>query len=321
MKKFRLPLILFFLFLILTACGKSDKAEVNVGPPPITVMGQEIDIRAIASKLNNYRQVGIRDYENPIVKMWASYVLTLDEYIVGASEIMAVGENCFVDQAQAQAYVVSAALGNVDQNGMINALVSDNLTGSEPASECAAIYSDLADYVMAHRAAIKNEKLKVINMTVDYETYFTEWVEVDAMNDLLQVYGDAAVVYQQLEDHGVDLPGTTDITWLPSRLLLVTHTDFGVCDYYMSGAYRSSLDSGTRAKFKDHPEALDSMFEATWIAPEHNGGVGECTMYRWAAIKWMQRTSVSSATNSSIEGGSAPIFNSADALVPNTEEK
>lgn len=303
----KLILLALLLLVLLSACGKKN-AEVEVGAPPITAFGQEIDIRAMADKLNNFRQVGIRDYENPMMKANAAYEAAIDEFVVGASEIMAVGQTCIVDQAKAQAFVVDAAIGDVSQEGMINALVSDNLTGAEPTAECVVIYQDLADYVMAHRANIKNLKLALYGFTIDYETYFTEWVGVDIFNDLLQVYGDSAVVYQQLEDNGVELPGTTDISWLPTDLLRATHSNYEICNYYMSGDFMQSLDSSTRTKFRGHEEALYSMFEATWIPAEVNGGVGQCTMYRWAAIRWFQRTNYSDTTRSIIEEGNQAII-------------
>lgn len=288
---FHLIVAILALSLGLTACIPTP--PVNVAPP-VSVSGHTIDVKALYDKANNYYHVGVTNYEVPLLKLDIAYKAADNEFRLGVRDQMAVAQNCFVNAAQTESQIVDAALGNMEPGQLVNALVTNNLTGEQATTTCATIYSKLADYVPTHRAALSQAQQARFGMAVDYEAYFSNFIEVDIMNDLMQTYGDSTLVYQKLADAGV--PGITDWSWLPTKMLKATNNDEGICKYYMSGAFMDSLPLATRLKFKGHETALASLFEATWIPASGNGGLGLCTMYRLAALRWFERDVLSQPT-------------------------
>ncbi len=285
--------------LLFSACAPKP-APVNVGPS-ISVAGHTIDLKALYDKANNYYHVGVTNYEVPLQKLDAAYEQAYNEFLLGVRDLMAVRQNCFVNVATTETQIVDAALGNMEPGQLINALATTNLTGEQATTTCAQGYDEVADYTITHRSDLSQKYLARYGLAVDYEAYFSDFIEVDIMNDLAQTYGDSTLVYQKLADVGI--PGITDWSWLPTRLLKATHANESICRYYMSGDFMDSLPLATKLKFKGHETAIASMFEATWIPAEANGGqVGLCTMYRWAAIRWYQRDVLSQAAQNALSG-------------------
>lgn len=276
------PIFVVMTF-VLTACGS----------------GAPIDpTKAILSQARTYFKGGV-DRESNITVLWRKYELSMNTFRLGAKDLFGAANACSASVALTESTIGEAVTGNMDGEAIFSALVTNSVSGEQATTECAQIFRQLADYIVANRAAVQNANLMAFEAAVDYQNYTSSFPEVDFMNDLMQTYGDTTIVYQKLADNGI---GVSDWSWLPTANLWVSHGDKNLCQYYTSGQFMDNLSYSAKLKFTGHESALARLYESTWN-PAANGGNGECRMTRYAALEYMTRSIVGADTQQIIQSG------------------
>ncbi len=285
-----IPIILALTF-VLTACG-------NPAPQDTAPALPKLDPVAILAQARTYYKGGV-DRESNITVLWRKYELALNNLRLGAKDLMGVANACSASVAQTESTIAQAATGNMDGDAIFSALVTNSISGEQATTECVQVFRQLADYIVANRAAVQNANLMAFEAAVEYQNYTSSFPEVDFMNDLMQTYGNTQKVYEKLAENGI---GVSDWSWLPTANLWVSHTDKNLCQYYISGEFMNNIAYSAKLKFTGHESALALLYESTWN-PAANGGTGECRMTRYAALEYMTRSIVSADTQSIIESG------------------
>lgn len=289
-KKFFLTLVSLALFL--SACG----TPAPQGTSPVL---PKIDPVAILAQARTYYNGGV-NRETNITNLWRKYELAMNTFRLGAKDLLGAANACSASVAQTESTIGKAVTGNMDGDAIFSALVTNSVSGEQATTECTQIFRQLADYIVANRAAIQDANLMAFNAATEYMNYTSNFPEVDFMNDLMQTYGDPTFVYQKLADNGIK--GITDWSWLPTSNLWVSHTDKALCQYYVSGEFMANLPYSMKLKFTGHEMALAKLYESSWN-PAANAGRGECRMTRYAALEYMTRSIVSADTQNVIQSG------------------
>ncbi len=283
---------LFLLTMyVLSACGTKASQDTVPALP-------KLDPVAILSQARTYYKGGV-DRETNITVLWRKYELSMNTFRLGAKDLIGAANACSTSVASTESTIGNAVTGNMDGDAIFSALVTNSVSGEQATTECTQIFRQLADYIVANRAAVQNANLMAFEAATDYMNYTSSFPEVDFMNDLMQTYGDTTLVYQKLADNGV---GVSDWSWLPTANLWVSHQDKNLCQYYISGEFMQNISYSSKLKFTGHESALARLYESTWN-PAANGGNGECRMTRYAALEYMTRSIVGADTQQIIESG------------------
>lgn len=290
-RQFTFVLMIVMLFLVV-ACGRQQNTGGGGIVPGLDLLGK------IDSARVHYNQ-GVTQ-EGTLTTLWQAYEQNMNEFRTGAGDLMAINNGCFANVAATEAAIAKAAVGDMSDSALINALTTTSITGEVATTECVQLSRQLADFVITHRAAVKNSYMMVQDAAKNYLAHSLDQIEVDVMNDVLQTYGDTAGAYAFLKEHGID--GVTDWGWLPTVALRVSHSDEAVCNYYKSGAFKDNLLPGVQTKFSGHEESLMRVYQVAWN-PTTFGGRGECRMYGYAALEWMTRPIISNDTRDVLETG------------------
>lgn len=288
----KIVLMLLIATFLITACGGGKSPQDTVPAIP------KLDPAAIISKGRAYYKAGV-DRETNITVLWRKYEVAMNTFRLGAKDLIGAANACSASVATTESTIGNAVTGNMSGDAIFSALVTNSVSGEQATTECAQIFRQLADYIVANRAATANANLMAFEAATEYMNYTSSFPEVDIMNDLMQTYGDTAIVYQKLADNGI---GATDWSWLPTANLWVSHSDQKLCQYYISGEFMANVTYSTKLKFTGHETALARLYESTWN-PAANGGKGECRMTRYAALEYMTRSILSSDTQNIIQTG------------------
>lgn len=283
---------LITIALILTACGRS------VAPQDTSPAFPKLDPVAILAQARTYYNGGV-NRETNITNLWRKFELTMNTFRLGAKDIIGAANACSANVALTESTIGEAVTGNMNGEAIFSALVTNSVSGEQATTECAQIFRQLADYIVANRAAIQDANLHAFEAATEYMNYTSNFPEVDFMNDLMQTYGDPSFVYQKLADNGI---GVSDWSWLPTANLWVSHTDEKLCRYYLTGEFMANLPFSMKLKFTGHDSALAKLYESSWN-PAANAGRGECRMTRYAALEYMTRSIVSADTQNVIQSG------------------
>lgn len=280
--------LVFMVSILLTACAPRQT--------PLQELGT--DVKAIIDKGRVYYNGGV-NRETTLTQLWANHVMTYNTFVMGARDLIANQQMCYTNVAATESTIATAVMSNLDGDAIFDALVTNSVSGEAATTACVQLNQQLANYIIANRSAVQDSYMASFNAATEYMNYTSNFPEIQWMNDLLQTYGDTALLYQKLADEGI---GVSDWSWLPTKNLWASTSDQNLCQYYITGAFMENLPYSTRLKFTGHEDALARLYEAAWN-PAANSGAGECRLYRYAALEYMTRPIVSAATNQVITTG------------------
>ncbi len=282
--KLKMVLIALIAMLLLAGCARK--------PTPPSPALPKIDPVAVLAQARTYYNGGV-NRETNLTGLRAKAELTLNTFRTTAHDLIANNASCYTNVAAAESTIAEAVMSNQSSDAIFSALVTQSVSGEQATTACVALNQQLANFVISNRAAVQDAFLAVVLAANEYVNYTTNFPEIDFMNDLMQTYGNLSFVYQKLADNGI---GVSDWSWLPTENLRINMgSNKARCDYYLTGAFKANLRSSQQRKFTGHEDALMSMYEAEWD-PTANGGKGLCTLYRYAALKEMTISPLSSDT-------------------------
>jgi hypothetical protein len=300
MKKFRFIVFLVVITsLVLTACGRSP-AEQATGLPGVDIKKALSDIRVYYNTETTL--------EKDVSFLRRQYEQTRSSFDLTIRDLLANNAICYKNVAETESTIGNAVMdSNASSDSLINALVTQSVSGEQATSICAGLNQQIATTVITNRQAILDAYNKFFEAALNYRLSLSNWPEIKVMNDLFQTYGDPRMVEQKLVEAG--LPGFTDFAWMPTENLFMDYPgNKAKCDYYITGEFMNYLPASMKIKFSGHEESLLNLYQAQWMP--QSGANGNCRLSRMAALDEMTVSILSTGTidviNTNVDSGVIP---------------
>lgn len=294
---FRILTVLVLATIVLSACGSPASSVPGASGVPAPVAK---DLVSILNKGRKYYNDGV-DMEGKVTKLRRAYETARSNIDVTVSDLVVNNAICFKNVASTEVAIGQAVMDqSQNSQSLINALVTQSVSGEQATTECTKLNQQIADFVISNRQAVLDAYNQFFQAATDYKLYTSDFPEIKIMNDLLQTYADPTQVANFLQQN--NLPGFTDFTWLPTENL---YMDFpgnkAKCDYYTTGAFMNDLPALMKMKFEGHEQSLLNLYEARWMPT--SGAKGNCRLLRQAALDEMTVSILSAGTQNVINTG------------------